>query len=113
MERDLPRICLRRRGEGVLRIAIVRQQRLKPRSFEPSLHKLASKPIAIGSAFSGIKIDQYISRPYNVSILNVNGANDSALERLDHFAATTRNHSARSSCNNLDLAENGPGQRAQ
>src|SRR4051794_7792101 len=111
IERDFGRIGVRWSGERRLGISRCGEHGLKPRCFNASSHKLAGKPVAISVAFGRVELNQNIACPHGISILNVDGTNDTAAEWLDDLAASGRHHLSKGGRDDVDMPEDGPDQR--
>ncbi len=110
LHRDQARRRARRRREAREGIGFV-QCRLQPRDIEAGRHEIAGQMPAFRLVDGRVELDEHLAGLHALAVMNMNGAHDAGLERLDQFGATAGDDLALRRGNDVDLAEIGPGDR--
>ena len=85
------------------------QHRGEPCDVEPRQEKVACDPIALCRIRRGIELHQHLACLDGLSVMDVDGADDPDLERLNHLGPLARNDLARGRGDDLDMPDGRPG----
>ena len=110
-QRKLGRRCAGRRHEPRSRIGRIGQHRVEAGDVEPRDRERALEPIALGRVGGRVEFNEDLARFDALPVLDMDGADHTNLERLDHLGASALNDLARRASDELDVPERRPGER--
>ena len=90
---------------------VPRNQRAQTSSLDQRGSIFVERPIPISAVLRRIQLDQHLSLTNGLTVLHVNGSNDTGFEWLDGFGMTTGDNLARRHRDDINVTERGPGRR--
>jgi hypothetical protein len=94
-----------------LESGVPRNQRAQSGRLDQRGSIFVERPIPISAVLRRIQLNQHLSLTNGLTVLYVNGSNDTGFEWLDGFGMTTGNNLARRHRDDIDVTERGPGHR--
>ncbi len=108
---DKRRTCARRRVKLVFRVVAIAQRSAQARDVQFRGNKIILDVLLLRRRHGRIEFNEDVARLHPLPIVDVNGAHDTSLERLNQLDATAGDDFAGRRCDDIDMSDDCPNQR--